>query len=682
MAHHAPLIHLVERSRSKNEDWSLFHSDYFNDCNPIDEDEISTELLTILENLEQQEIFTFFYNTVAICNQFIERIKHGKEYPEPLIMFYKNKFYEHLPLLTSDRQKFESLFYDALKHDRKQEFLLIKLKKCLEAGQIEQFKKLCSKLTLSHMDKNPHFDQFQNVTKAKSYLDKIQTFHTEGHTQKESHQQNINSIDDQKCDWILNLWIGANIDSGKLSDILKTLKSRLEKEYSADIHRLALKLASIIAEKKEMVPLSYGIWPLPEDLAMLTKHMKNDDSSEEHTELWLEKVAAMLDDPNADDEKWLILRKVLLHLIKEDSMPETEIASRIFHKVFDEMRAKVWWKMHFKQHPRRDEFTYDKFVDELWTKLNGDSGDNPVLESYIERYLWISKGIEPKENGAEEMVLPAKVVSNLSLTRKQSKLIPNFHRQIHMNLPKDIGLLANVAYKDDIIKLHIVLKYLQQNYFTREEITKSVKFPFSKENLDVAYQVLKNNKKETYSTRIQNILSEFNAAQRSSPLNIMYETDFTRIGVMCQHFKYSGGRKVFSDDILAKLLTLQSYSGFKSIRTVEGRSRNNALKYLRQSIRRTAIFQPISKKMEHIKTSIESISEEWGIPQDILNKVLSKFEDLVFRKCVPLKWAIEKISTYDRGYDFLLDYAVHVEEFLKCHFDPKTLYNDIYFDHV
>ena len=178
--HHVPLIHLVERSRSKNEDWSFFRSDYFNDCNPIDEDEISTELLTILENLEQQEIFTFFYNTVAIKNQFIERIKDGKEYPEPLIMFYKNKFYEHLPLQSSDRQKFESLFYEALKHSRKEEFLLMKLKRCLEAGQIEIFKKLCSKLSLSHMNTNPHFDQLQTITKAKSYLDKIQTFHTEG----------------------------------------------------------------------------------------------------------------------------------------------------------------------------------------------------------------------------------------------------------------------------------------------------------------------------------------------------------------------------------------------------------------------------------------------------------------------------------------------------------------------
>ena len=337
------------------------------------------------------------------------------------------------------------------------------------------------------MNTNPHFDQFQTVTKAKSFLDKIQTFHIEGTQNESGHQQNINAIDDQKCDWILNLWIGANIDSGKLSDILKkTLKSRLEKEYSADIHRLALKLASIIAEKKEIVPLSYGIWPLPEDLAMLTKHMKNDDS-EEHTELWLEKVAGMLDDPKADDEKWLILRKVLLHLLKKIS--DTETASRIFHNVFDEMRAKVWWKMHFKQH-LREEFTYDKFVDELWTKLYGGSGgENPMLESYNERYLWISQGIEPKDDISE---VP-KVVSNLSLTRKQSKLIPNFHQQIHINLPKDIGLLSNVVYKDDIFKLHIVLKYLQQKYFTREEMTKSIKFPFSKENLDVAYQVLKNN---------------------------------------------------------------------------------------------------------------------------------------------------------------------------------------------
>ena len=115
----------------------------------------------------------------------------------------------------------------------------------------------------------------------------------------------------------------------------------------------------LIAEKKEIVPLSYGIWPLPEDLAMLTKHMKNDndDDSAKNVELWLEKVSAMLDDPKADKEKWLMLRKMLLHLIKDSVIPETEIASRIFHNVFDEMRAKVWWKLHFK-HSREEVPSY------------------------------------------------------------------------------------------------------------------------------------------------------------------------------------------------------------------------------------------------------------------------------------------------------------------------------------
>ena len=275
-----------------------------------------------------------------------------------------------------------------------------------------------------------------------------------------------------------------------------------------------------------------------------------------------------------------------------------------------------------------------------------------MLESYIERYLWISKGIEPQNTEK----FSAKVVSNLNLTRKQYKIIPNFHRQIHMNLPRDIGLLSNVAYKDDIIKLHIVLKYLQLKYFTREEFTKSVKYPFSQENLDVAYHLLKNYNKnqeiiDDQPARIQNILSEFNVAQSSSPLNIMYETDFTRIGIMCQHymFNYKNGQgkgkrvKLISDEILAKLLTLEYYPGRSR--------RNHTLKSLRESIRQTAIFQPFSNKMKDTRTSIESISEEWGIPIDILNKVRSEFEDLVLHKCKPLKWVIEKTSTYDRKYE-------------------------------
>ena len=73
--------------------------------------------------------------------------------------------------------------------------------------------------------------------------------------------------------------------------------------------------------------------------------------------------------------------------------------------------------------------------------------------------------------------------------------------------------------------------------------------------------------------------------------------------------------------------------------------RNHALKSLCTSICQTANFELISKKMKDTRTLIEQLSEEWCtiIPIDILNKVHSKFKDLVLlHKCRSLKWVIEK----------------------------------------
>ena len=82
--------------------------------------------------------------------------------------------------------------------------------------------------------------------------------------------------------------------------------------------------------------------------------------------------------------------------------------------------------------------------------------------------------------------------------------------------------------------------------------------------------------------------------------------------------------------------------------------RNHALKSLCTSICQTANFELISNKMKDTRTLIEQLSEEWCtiIPIDILNKVHSKFKDLVLlHKCRSLKWEIEKISTYDWEYE-------------------------------
>ena len=51
----------------------------------------------------------------------------------------------------------------------------------------------------------------------------------------------------------------------------------LEKNYRADLHRLALQLASILARKKDITPLNFGIHCLPEEIVQVSKVMNNEE---------------------------------------------------------------------------------------------------------------------------------------------------------------------------------------------------------------------------------------------------------------------------------------------------------------------------------------------------------------------------------------------------------------------
>ena len=51
----------------------------------------------------------------------------------------------------------------------------------------------------------------------------------------------------------------------------------LEKNYRADLHKLALQLASILARKKDITPLNFGIHCLPEEILQVSKVMNNEE---------------------------------------------------------------------------------------------------------------------------------------------------------------------------------------------------------------------------------------------------------------------------------------------------------------------------------------------------------------------------------------------------------------------
>ena len=119
----------------------------------------------------------------------------------------------------------------------------------------------------------------------------------------------------------------------------------LEKNYRADLHKLALQLASILARKKDITPLNFGIHCLPEEIVQVSKVMNNEED-EGKIHLWLERIAEKLDNPNANVDDWLLLRQILLKVMKMEN--NSSMQKEIFNSVFDPMRAKAWSKMHFK----------------------------------------------------------------------------------------------------------------------------------------------------------------------------------------------------------------------------------------------------------------------------------------------------------------------------------------------
>ena len=109
----------MKQETSRYNNWAEFHTDYFDDCILGDKEE-SARLLTTLDNLEDPKIISRFHSR-ALHGGFL--------YQEPLLAHYKTQFFEHLPLSAGERSRFELQFHDAVKHDRSEELLLLKIKR-------------------------------------------------------------------------------------------------------------------------------------------------------------------------------------------------------------------------------------------------------------------------------------------------------------------------------------------------------------------------------------------------------------------------------------------------------------------------------------------------------------------------------------------------------------------------
>ena len=77
-------------------------------------------------------------------------------------------------------------------------------------------------------------------------------------------------------------------------------------------------MAAILAQRKDITPLKFGIHCLPEELVQVSKVMKTEED-EGKLHLWLERIAESLDTPNANQDNWLLLRQILIKIMKMDN---------------------------------------------------------------------------------------------------------------------------------------------------------------------------------------------------------------------------------------------------------------------------------------------------------------------------------------------------------------------------
>ena len=86
--------------------------------------------------------------------------------------YYKDLAFDELPKSLSERQKFLSAYFEAIRFKRFDEMCLMKMKRCLEKGQIERFKKISQHLVMNRKTMVcPKL--VQGSRELKSYLDRI-----------------------------------------------------------------------------------------------------------------------------------------------------------------------------------------------------------------------------------------------------------------------------------------------------------------------------------------------------------------------------------------------------------------------------------------------------------------------------------------------------------------------------
>ena len=134
--------------------------------------------------------------------------------------YYKDLAFDELPKSLSERQKFLSAYFEAIRFKRFDEMCLMKMKRCLEKGQIERFKKISQHLVMNRKTMVcPKL--VQGSRELKSYLDRIWKLHEEGHNEKSRETAAVCDFNDSDMDWTWPLCIAANLDSANNATVLE-----------------------------------------------------------------------------------------------------------------------------------------------------------------------------------------------------------------------------------------------------------------------------------------------------------------------------------------------------------------------------------------------------------------------------------------------------------------------------
>ena len=217
---HHLITHLyLTREESHELGLELLESGYFQDN--------QTNILKIkglLECLEDPLIFTKLFRSTQIG-------KTAKQRFQALIYHIKNIILDELPDSLSERQKFESWYSEALRcnfksisrYKRFNELCLIKMKRCLEKGQISRFKKISSQMVQSKI--GPSYQMAEGGRDLKLFLDRIQKIHDGSQNiakkSKTEKTKSAMNFDTYEADWNFATYIAANLDSANNVVILE-----------------------------------------------------------------------------------------------------------------------------------------------------------------------------------------------------------------------------------------------------------------------------------------------------------------------------------------------------------------------------------------------------------------------------------------------------------------------------